>query len=144
MELRVDASEISAYATRLGAAPGLIRSELSTTVRAVAVEGVGLAQGYAPVDTGALRGGIALLSSGGMEASYGVRGIVYARMREFGGTIVGRPWLVFRTKSGNWVKVRSVTQTGSRYMQRSLDALRPRAEAAFGAALQRIVARIGG
>lgn len=145
--LRVDASEVVGFATRMGAAPGLIRQELARTTTALAVVGVGLAQEFAPVDEGILRANITLLSSGGLEASYGVRGLVYARQREEGGEIRPRraKYLVFYwKKKGRWIATKRVFQWGSHYMFRSVEALRERADGAYGAALDRIIARIGG
>jgi hypothetical protein len=66
----------------------------------------------------------------------------YAWMREEGGTIHGRPWLVFRGRDGGLVRVRSVTQTGSKYMARSAAALQPRAERAYQMAVERVVSRL--
>lgn len=142
MELRVDAAEITAFGARMGAAPGIVRSELSTMMRGLGAEGVGLAQGFAPVDTGRLRGAITIIRQSALEVVYGPVGVIYARIREVGGTIVGRPWLVFQV-DGRWVKVRSVTQRGSFYLRRSRDALAPRVEAAGQAAMRRIAAALG-
>lgn len=140
--IRVDASELVGFGTAMAGNAGLLRSELSTGVRATATEGVGIAQDYAPVRDGNLRADIGLISASGLDAEFGPRGIVYARMRERGGTIVGRPWLVFQI-DGRWVKVRSVTQKGSWYMRRTVDTLRPRFEAAMQAAVNRALAGMG-
>jgi hypothetical protein len=140
--LRIDASELVGFGQAMAGSPAILRSELSTGVRAVAVEGVGIAQGYAPVRDGNLRADISLISSGDLNAEFGPRGIIYARMREYGGTIHGRPWLVFQI-NGRWVKVRSVTQSGSFYMRRTVDTLRPRFEQAMQAAVDRALARMG-
>ena len=79
----------------------------------------------APVLTSALRNSVETIArntADGAEAEIGFRGLAYARIQEFGGTIYARnkPYLVFRYK-GKWHKKKSVTITGKHYLQRAID-----------------------
>lgn len=136
--MEIDASDIFGFAEAMSAAPGQLDREMTRGGQAALLEGVGLAQEYAPVDEGVLRGSIGIIRMSGWGGSYGTS-LVYAWQREEGGTITGNPWLVFQV-NGNWVKVRSVTQTGSHYMQRSADALEPRIDRIYGMAVERVLA----
>lgn len=135
--MEIDASEVFGFAEAMNAAPGQLDREMTSAGQAALLEGVGLAQEYAPVDEGALRSSIGIIAMSGWGGSYGTS-IAYAWMREEGGTITGNPWLVFQV-NGNWVKVRSVTQTGSHYMQRSADAFEPRVDRIYGMAVDRVL-----
>jgi hypothetical protein len=138
MDFTIDASEVTAFAGRLGGVQSVIAQAVADGTNALLVEGVGLAQEAAPVDEGTLRGSIAIIraaSAGDPSGEYGTS-LVYAWMREEGGTITGNPWLVFQV-DGRWVKVRSVTQSGSHYMAQSVAGLEGRVDAVYGAALDR-------
>lgn len=136
MEITIDASEVLAFAGSAAAAAAVLDREMTAASAAALAEGVGYAQGFAPVDTGALAGSIGIISGPSAEGgSYGTN-LVYAWMREEGGTITGNPWLVFQV-GGRWVKVRSVTQSGSKYMERSAAQLEPRLDAIYGMAVER-------
>ncbi len=141
MEIDIDASEIIGFGDAMAQVPGALDREMTSAGGALLAEGVSLAQGFAPVKEGTLRASIGITGRSGWGGSYGTS-LVYAAMREYGGTIYGNPWLVFPGRDGGLVFVRSVTQTGTRYMGRSLDALRPRARAAFAAGLQRAMAGV--
>lgn len=136
MQITVDASEVIAFAGNAANAAAVLDAELTAASAAALAEGVGYALDNAPVDTGALAGSIGIIEgptkAGG---SYGTN-LVYAWMREEGGTIYGNPWLVFQV-NGQWVKVRSVTQSGTQYMARSAQQLEPRLDAIYGMAVER-------
>lgn len=136
MQITIDAAEVIAFAGNATNAAGILNAEMTAASAAALAEGVGYAQGFAPVDTRALAGSIGIIS--GPSASGGAYGtsLVYAWMREEGGTITGNPWLVFQV-NGRWVKVRSVTQSGSKYMERSAEQLEPRLDAIYGMAVER-------
>ncbi len=137
----IDASEITGFASAMGRAPGAIEDGLNQAASVAVVEGIGLAQGNAPVQDGPLRASIGIIeppsTSGG---SFGTS-MIYAAQREFGGTITGNPWLVFQI-DGQWVKVRSVTQTGSFYMRDAAAELQPRLPAIYANAVGRELAGI--
>lgn len=142
--ITVDASEIHGFAEAMSAAPDLMRREMAVASRDLLTLGVDLAQEFAPVDRGELRDSIRILTGPTIEGgSYGTDK-VYARMREHGGVIRARnkPYLVFRTRDGRWVKVKEVRQTGTRYMGRSADALAARAPDVYAAAVERVWDRI--
>lgn len=139
-----DASDVIEFGGRAEAAAGIVKQEMQTAASTVIAEGIGIAQANAPRDTGFLAGSIGIIEppspSGG---SFGTS-VIYAWMREKGGTITGNPFLVFQTRDGRWVKVRSVTQTGTHYMERTANQLKARADAVYSAAMARVIARIGG
>jgi len=49
--------------------------------------------------------------------------VIYARMREHGGTIraKNKPYLVFKTRDGRWHSVKEVTQKGTHYLYRGME-----------------------
>ena len=51
----------------------------------------------------------------------GKGGVPYARIHEIGGTIEGRPWLVFQLPDGGWRKVRRVRIPKRPYLQPALE-----------------------
>jgi hypothetical protein len=143
-------SNAAAWAAAFRQAPEAMRNELRRTTNALVAEGIGLAQENAPVDIGQLKASIvvvqaATISGDGVTGSYGSRGVIYARIQELGGTITPKrgQWLVFQTKNGQWVKVRSVTITGTHYIEKSRASLRPRAREAYAMAVNRALASIG-
>ena len=138
MDITIDAAEIAGFADAMAAAPGTLQSEMEKASGAVLAEGVGYAQEYAPKDTGALAGSIAIIdgphATGG---SYGTS-MEYAWMREEGGTIVPRNRQFLRFEiGGRIVFARKVTQSGSHYMQRSMESLEPRVLPAYQGAVDR-------
>lgn len=141
--LHVDTSELRGFSTAMSGSAGILKQELITATTALGTEGVSLMQENVPIDQGVLRGSVTLQESGGLTASFGPLGVIYARIQNYGGTIFGRPWLVFQTKAGNWVKVRSVTIPATNYVQRTADALRPRVQRTYQAAVDRAIARMG-
>ena len=140
MEIRIDASEITQFGTAMAAAPGTLQSEMTMANTGLLVEGVGLAQEYAPVQDGTLRGSIHILDGpSATGGSYGTS-LEYAWMREEGGTIVPRNarFLVFEWQ-GRLVFAKKVTQSGSHYMQKSVDALRAKVLPAYEKAVDRVL-----
>ena len=141
MEISVDLGNLPGFVTAMGDAPARLDSEMQAARDVALMEGVGYAVDYAPKRSGALAGSITVLSQDGWGGRYGTGGLVYAWMREEGGTITGNPWLVFQV-DGRWVRVRSVTQSGSHYMARSAESLGGRVDAIYGAAVDRALAGI--
>jgi hypothetical protein len=143
VDVVVDVREVYDFAGDLSSAR--IGGELAEAVNAGLAQGVSLAQGFAPYLYGVLSGDIRILraaSAGNLSGSYGTT-VVYAYMREYGGTITARnaPYLVFQV-GGRWVQVKSVTQTGTHYMGRSRDALEPLLKAALADALMRALRNV--
>lgn len=137
----IDAAEVTGLASAMGRAPGAIEGGLTRAASVAVVEGIGLAQGNAPVKDGVLRASIGIIEQPtAAGASFGTS-LEYAAQREFGGTITGNPWLVFQI-DGQWVKVRSVTQTGSHYMRDAAAELQPRLPAIYANAVGRELAGI--
>ena len=126
-----------AFSTALNASPAVINRELLTANQVIIAEGIALGQDNAPRLDGVLADSIQPI--GAVTAAGGEFGtsVIYANQREYGGTIMGNPWLVFQV-NGRWVKVRSVTQSGSFYMKRTFDELQPFAMIAWDRALERV------
>lgn len=140
MEIRIDASEITAFGDAMAAAPGRLESEFETTAGALLAEGVGFAQEAAPVQDGTLRGSIAIIDGpSAAGGSYGTS-LEYAWQREEGGTILPRngKYLVFEI-DGETIFATSVTQEGSHYVQKSVDALEPLVIPAYEKAVDRVM-----
>lgn len=153
MELTIDATEVTLFGEALELAPQEMHEELSTAIDALLVEGVGYAQEYVPVDTGALKGSIRILEGvsagiggGSLSGSYGTD-MEYAWQREEGGTITARnaPYLVFFwAAKGVWVTTKSVYQEGSHYMADSFELVQVLADETFDAAIDRALSRFWG
>ena len=80
----------------------------------------------APVKTGALRNSAKTIcrnTAEGAEAEIGFRGLAYARIQEFGGTITAKnkKYLKFRV-NGKWVSAKSVRIRAKRYLGRAIDS----------------------
>lgn len=143
MELRIDVSELAAFGSGMAQSEAVLRGEMAKSAMVALHEGIGYAQENAPVDEGNLRASIRVIdppSAGG--GSYG-SDLVYAWMREEGGTIRARnaKALAFMY-NGNLVMVKSVTQTGTKYMERSADTLETRLEGIYQLAVDRALGRI--
>ena len=139
--LTVDASEITGFATAMAAAPGVLQSEMTTAASGLLATGMGYAQDNAPVKISTLRGSVHIIDAASPSGgSYGTD-LEYAWMREEGGTIVPRNarFLAFEWQ-GKLVFARKVTQTGTKYMQRSADQLEPLMILAYGEAVERTLA----
>lgn len=136
--LRIDAAEITVFADALASGSAGMQAALQQANQAIVAEGVGIAQGLAPRDDGVLADSIQPM--GGVTAEGGEFGtsLIYAWMREEGGTIYGNPWLVFPGRHGGLVRVRQVTQSGTQYMRRTVAQLEPFAMVAWGKAIERV------
>ncbi len=136
MDLEFSAPDFGTFGNQMAKAGGAMQREMQVAMAGAGAAGIALGQGFAPVDDGDLRASIRLTEQPtALRVAYGTS-IIYAWIREKGGTIVGNPWLVFQV-AGRWVKVRSVTQTGTHYMQRSANALRPKLKGLFAGAVRR-------
>lgn len=140
MEITIDAAELIGFADAMAQAPGLLDAEMQAARDAALTEGVGYAQEFAPIDTGALAGSITILTRDGWGGSYGTD-LVYAWQREEGGPIEGNPYLVFEW-NGRLIFARRVVQEGTHYMARSAEALEPRLDAIYGMAVERTLGGI--
>lgn len=140
MEIRFSAPDFGEFGNKMSRASVALPREMQTALGEAGEAGIALAQGFAPVDKGDLRDSIVLTFGPTMEkVAYGT-GLIYAWMREKGGVIVGNPWLVFQV-AGRWVKVHQVNQSGSHYMQKSANALRPKLRGFFATAVRRAMGR---
>ena len=118
-----------------------INSDIRTNVAVKAVHAGALqienkARINAPVLTGALRNSVSTEShvNGNVaEAEIGFRGLAYAKIQEYGGTIraKNRPYLMFRV-GGKFVKVRQVTIRGKHYFENAIESEKNHAVEAMG------------
>ena len=149
MELTIDTSELVGLSNAMSAAPQKLQGEMADTTNALLAQGVGFAQEYVPVKDGTLKGSIHILDSaspGSLSGSYGTN-LEYAYMREYGGTIYprnGKYLVFFWEKVGAMVYATQVTQSGSHYMGKSMEALEPLAMGAFQKAVDRALDGIFG
>lgn len=143
MEIRIDASELLGFAEAMAQAPGALRAEMTNANAVLLHEGIGYAQEEVPRDSGNLAGSIRVLDGPNAEGGAYGSDLVYAWQREEGGTIYPRngKFLVFEV-DGELVFARSVTQTGSHYMQKSKDRLEPRVEPVYQLAVDRVLGRV--
>lgn len=143
--ITISADDVYRFQAEMEAAPGRVEAEFGKATAALTTEGMGLAIENAPVDNGDLMGSIAILELSPFEGEYGIRDLEYAWMREEGGTIRPRngEFLVFEI-DGRLIFAREVTQSGTKYMERSADSLEPQIEPAYAAALDRALGGIGG
>lgn len=67
--------------------------------------------------------------------------VVYARQREYGGTIRARnaPFLVWQDEDGTWRRARAVTQEATPYLRPAVDEHSGEARDEFGQALRELV-----
>lgn len=140
MEITIDAAELIGFADAMAQAPGLLDAEMQAARDAALTEGVGYAQEFAPIDTGALAGSITILTREGWGGSWGTN-LVYAWQREEGGPIEGNPYLVFEI-DGRLIFARRVVQEGSHYMQRSVEAMEGRVGDIYGRGVDRVLASL--
>src|SRR5690606_17866663 len=119
---------------------GLLGTGMHASRDAALTEGVGYAQEFAPIDTGALAGSITILTREGWGGSWGTN-LVYAWQREEGGPIEGNPYLVFEW-NGRLIFARRVVQEGSHYMRRSAEAMEGRVDDIYGRGVDRVMASL--
>ncbi len=146
MEITLDASELERFAEAMEMAPDTLQRELKDSSDVALHEGVGYAQENVPRQDGILAADIRVLDGPGPDGgSYGTD-LVYAWQREEGGTIYPRngEFLVFRLAEAvtpqnpeGLVFARQVTQEGSHYMEKSMEALEPRIEPIYQLAVDR-------
>jgi len=150
--MEIDTRDITNFAAALATAPKEFQATLKKGLDGLLSYGVKTAKGFAPKQTGALAAAIRVLEPTSIGAtitgSYGVQktsALPYPFMREYGGTIVPvrAKYLVFRGRDGGLVFAKSVTQKGTRYMNRSFDIVRPRLIPVAEAAAARLLARFG-
>lgn len=143
MDITVDLTEVEGLSVAMDMAPNVLDSELAAASDVILGEGIGYAKEEAPVDNSDLKNSIRMLDGPNSEGgSYGTD-LIYAWQREEGGTITARnaEALVFMY-NGHLVIVKSVTQEGSHYMQRSMEKMEPRVLPIFGAAVDRTLEQI--
>lgn len=121
-EVQIDCSEVI---TNLQKIKADIRKDVA--VKAVNAGGIQIenkARMNAPVMIGNLRNSAHTISRKtreGAEAEIGFRGLAYANIQEFGGTIRARnkPYLTFRI-NGRWIRKKQVTIHGKHYLERAI------------------------
>lgn len=143
MDLRIDASDLLGFADAMAQAPDTLAQEMRTSSQVALHEGVGYAQEAAPRDSGNLAGSIRVLDGPSDKGGAYGSSLVYAWQREEGGTIYPRngKYLVFEI-DGQLVFARSVTQTGSHYMEKSRQRLEGRMTPIYQLAIDRTLGRI--
>src|SRR5690606_22245606 len=136
MSLSIDATDITVFADSLAETDGVLHREILFANQSIISHGVSLAQDNAPRQDGILAGSIQPIGAVTVDGGSFGTSLIYANQREYGGTIYGKPYLHFRLPNGQWVKTRSVTQTGSFYMKRAFDDLQLYAMSAWGRAIE--------
>ncbi len=147
----IDGSAIEGFSAAMNRAPAVLKSEVGKGVNGVLSYGVVAARAGIHSVSGKLAGAIKILSPAAVTGvtitgAYGVRksDVIYAMQREYGGTIRAKnaPFLVFQI-DGRTIRVKQVTQTGSHYMSRSVDRIRPLFAPAISRAIERTIAASG-
>lgn len=138
MEISIDVTELVGYADAMAQAPGVLQAEMKASSAVALHEGIGYAQENVPRKDGILAASIMILDGPTAEGGAYGSSLVYANQREYGGTIYPRngKFLVFEV-DGELVFARSVTQTGSFYMKKSMETLEPRIEPIYQLAVDR-------
>jgi len=115
LSIEIDQKKVG---TMLALAPEKTRNALKKSLQESSAFVQKDAQKLAPLDTGELSKSITTKVHGHHYAKIGTS-LVYAAIQEYGGTIKAKnkPYLHFRTKSGNWVKVKSVVIKARKYME---------------------------
>lgn len=124
--LQIEVHDLNIWVARMESAPAALRNELAKRTISLLQQGAGIMRTLAPRLTGRLAGSIGVTRSAGTSGTFGTS-LVYAAQRNFGGTIRARnaPFLVFPGRNGGLVRVKSVTQSGTHYLERTLVKLRP-------------------
>jgi hypothetical protein len=148
MSFSIDFSDGERFAASMAKAEPILREELLQATDRLTLQGEGFAKGLAPVRTGQLRRSIAAkpaVWAGGATGSYGTT-TPYARYVEEGrGPVVARGKALRFTIGGQTLYRKSVGPAAARpFIRPSVDRLRPLVPREYGAALDRVVARIGG
>lgn len=118
-----------------------VLGKVESTFRAAVLDTHADMVAHAPVRTGDMRRRVQIQWLGRLRARIGLNH-PGARMREFGGTITAKRgrYLTFKTRDGNWVRVRQVTQRPGGYSQGFRPWIRP-AGRRFGQHWRRHLAR---
>jgi hypothetical protein len=135
--ITVDVSSLTTWTSLMYRAPAVLRSEMAKRTIGLLQNGAGIMRTLAPRLTGRLAGSIGVTRSSATGGTFGTS-LVYAAQRNFGGTIRARnaPYLVFPGRNGGLVRVKSVTQTGTHYLERTVVRLRPIIQTEYRAALR--------
>ncbi len=102
---------------------------------------VELAKDYCPVDEGTLRDSIQIREKSDKSVTVGPDpSLPYVFQREFGGVITAKnaPYLVFRTKDGQWHKCKSVNQPAHPYMAPAWNMGKDKAAAALASRVYQV------
>lgn len=144
----IELSELRGWADAVRRAPEQLDREMITSTRVALRQGVTYTVEGAPHKDGILRASIKILSGPSKSGNayigtYGTR-LEYAAQREYGGTIVPRraKFLVFEI-DGQLVFAKSVTQTGSFYMEKSAERLQNTVTRMYEAGVSRALRSIG-
>lgn len=120
--------------------------ESAQTVQALEQGGLTLERGVKEnikkqklIDLGNLRASIATAVQENIV--YVFTNVVYAAIHEFGGTIQGKPWLMFQV-GGEWRRVRQVTIPARPYFRPAIDDHRRAISEAVGDAIMKQIRRI--
>ena len=118
LELQIDTKKVN---TLIALAPEKTKAMLKKSLNQSSLFVQNDAKKLAPYNKGQLRRSITRKVHGYDYAEIGTD-LVYARIQEEGGTIKAKnkPYLHFKTKSGRWVKVKSVTIKGKKYMEKAI------------------------
>jgi HK97 gp10 family phage protein len=130
MDIEFDISNFVAALDRVGQAvageAGMNAARAGALV-CVANAQINVENNFTQDPTGNMKAGIRVgeVESDGMRsvAMWGVYGVIYARIHEFGGIIqaVNGPYLVFKTLDGAWHSVPSVDMPARPYMRPAMD-----------------------
>lgn len=140
--LQIEMHDLNEWAARMESAPAALRIELSKRTISLLQQGAGIMRTLAPRLTGRLAGSIGVTRQAGTSGTFGTS-LVYAAQRNFGGTIRARnaPYLVFPGRNGGLVRVKSVTQSGTHYLERTLVKLRPLVQQEYRQAVRAALGR---
>lgn len=148
MTFSIDFSDGKRFAAGMAQAEPIMRQELLTATDRITLQGEAFAKGLAPVRTGHLRRSIAAkpaVWAGGAVGEYGTA-TPYARYVEEGrGPVVARGRALRFTIGGQVLFRKRVGPAAARpFIGPSVERLRPIVPREYGAALDRVLAKIGG
>ena len=141
--IQADISDLTTWTALMYRAPAKLRAEMQKRNISLLQQGAGIMRALAPRGkTGNLRGSIGVTRSSAFSGTFGTS-LIYAAQRNFGGTIRARnaPYLVFPGRNGGLVRVKSVTQSGTHYLERTVTRLRPLVQQEYKFALRAAMGR---
>lgn len=140
--IQIEMNELNEWAARMESAPARLRTEMQKRTISLLQQGAGIMRTLAPRLTGRLAGSIGVTRSSAFSGTFGTS-LIYAAQRNFGGTIRARnaPYLVFPGRNGGLVRVKSVTQSGTHYLERTVTRLRPLVQQEYKFALRAAMGR---